>query len=493
MLQKKYLKSDTYSYFLFFSQCLAFIFLGSLFFLFGYDSPLSSYDIVRNHQVISSFLEGDFSSIFSHFSPLFFLVYWPFYAVIDRPEIGMWVNGLFLLLHLMQWTSWITKHWEWKKESKIAFILFYGTSYFLLSQAQAISVEPLSLLLFGLFWEKQQNKSFYAWPLFALMSLVNYKALLLFPFFIVIPLITSNIKCFSGGLTPCTKRLLSSKTFIIVIFTVFFTTSFLLALGYFSGAGTLNYFARAYGLITARAIQKAPLDFFFYFKYILHFENLLLPLGLLLGLGIGENFLKSNILFFSFLVFFFVLMCLLPKAPRGLLFILPLLYAWAWKGLLGKQKKPSLVLYITLSISLFFAVNQAYTQLYFKNKSGLKEMAECLHDLKLKKVNTTRSLQIWPEVKSTIKVNPILNFSDFKDVKYLLFDDYWHATQSQAPVFPEAEILCRVPVPELHNPMLYLGHCEFSNRTFAEAMEAWKTHYAPEVRLLRLTPKNETN
>jgi len=479
------MKSSIYSYFLFFSQLLAFLFLGGLFFFFSYERPFSDYDAVRNHQIILSFLEGDFSAVFSHLSPLFFLAYYPFYYVISRPEVGMWINGFFLLLHLWQWSNWIAKQWNWAGESKIAFTVFYGTSYFIIYQAQCVAIEPLTLFLFGLLWKKNEEKSLHTWLLLALLGLVNYKFLLLLPF-----LIGRFILQYYKNTTMYDEMWHTLRYMARVLL---LTLLFIVLLGWGSDAGVRIYFARAFSylvkspfLVIARTTQEIPLDFFFYLKYLLYFENLLLPLGLLLGFRSNKTFFKNNVFLFCFLGGTLLLMSFLPKGPRGLLFAFPLLYAWAWKGLLGKQNKPSLALYIALSISLYFAVSQAYNQLYPKGKSGLEEMASCVQQRNIKTLKTTASLQLWPKVKSTTEVKPLLKFSNLENAEYLLFDDYWHAAQKHSPVFPNAAILCRTPTPELHNPMLFLEHCQFSNRTFDEAMEAWQTHYAPEMRLLRL-------
>lgn len=482
MLRKKTIKNCVLSYFLFFRQLLVLLFLGNIFLFFSYERSFFDYDAVRNHQILNGFLNGDFSSVFSHLSPLFFLVYWPFYALTERHEIGMWVNGFFLLLHLGQWASYCAKRWSWEKPAKITFTLFYGTSYFVLYQVQCISIEPLSLFIFGWLWQQNEKESPYTWPLFALLSLVNYKALLLFPFFLGRSIFEGN----SGHIKKRFTLLPRTETVVKIIFSGLFSLFFLLVLGWFSGAGTLNYFARVYGLFTARAAQSAPLDLFFYPKYLLHFEALLLPMGLLLGVILSKEFVKRNIFFFCFLVGNFLLMSFLPKAVRGLLFIFPLLYAFAWMGLLRGQKKSSFALHFALCINLFFALEQAYMQLHPKGENGAKKMAQCVEEGGIKNLKTTASLQMQPYLRSKVNLQPSLIFLPDKKNNHLLFDDYWHAVQAHAPTFPEAEVLCRVPAPELHNPMLFLEHCEFSNRTFDEAMEAWKTRYAPEVRLLLL-------
>lgn len=479
------MKSDTLTPRLFFAEYSTFLFLVFIFFFFSYARPFFDYDAVRNHQILNAFLGGDFSSVFSHLSPLFFLAYWPFYGLTERHEIGMWVNGFFLLLHLGQWANYCAKKWYWQSAEKIAFILFYGTSYFVLYQAQCIAIEPLSLFIFGWLWQQSEKESPYTWPLFALLSLVNYKALLLFPFFLGRSLFEGNSRHIQKRFTLLPK----AETVVKIVFSGLFSLLFLLALGWLSGAGTLNYFARVYGLFTARAAQSAPLDLFFYPQYLLHFEALLLPVGLLLGLKLSKEFFKKNILFFCFLVGSFLLMSFLPKAVRGLLFVFPLLYAFAWMGLLRVQKKSSFALYFALCINLLFALAQAYTQLHPNGENGAKKMAQCVEERGIKNLKTTASLQIQPYLKSSVKLYPNLVFLPQEKIKYLLFDDYWHAVQAHAPTFPEAEVLCRVPAPELHNPMLFLEHCEFSNRTFDEAMEAWQTHYAPEMRLLRLNEK----
>jgi hypothetical protein len=480
MLRKKPMKSDNSARKLFFVQYSVFIFLGIVFLFFSFERPFFDYDAVRNHQILNAFLNGDFSSVFSHLSPLFFLVYWPFYALIERLEVGMWGNGFFLLLHLGQWANYCAKKWGWQSAEKIAFLLFYGTSYFVLYQAQCIAIEPLSLFIFAWLWQESEKESLYTWPLFALLSLVNYKALLLLPFFLGRSLFEGNSRHIQKRFTLLPR----AETVVKIIFSVLFTLLFLLALGWLSGAGTLNYFARVYGLFTARAEQSAPLDFFFYPQYLLHFEALLLPVGLVLGLSLSKEFFKQNIFFFCFLVGIFLLMSFLPKAVRGLLFVFPLLYAFAWMGLLRGQKKASFALYFALCINLFFALAQAYTQLHPKGENGAKKMAQCVEERGIKTLKTTTSLQIQPYFKSKIKLQASLIFSPSEKNNYLLFDDYWHAVQAHAPTFPEAEVLCRVSAPELHNPMLFLEHSEFSNRTFDEAMEAWQTHYAPEMRLI---------
>ncbi len=108
------------------------------------------YDAVKNTLIIQALINGDFSNIFSHLSPLLFLSYGLGNIVFDSIKTPLVLNSLFLALHLYQFSSFIEKKYYLNQREGILFLLFYSSSFFLFYQSQCVSIEPLSLFLWGL-------------------------------------------------------------------------------------------------------------------------------------------------------------------------------------------------------------------------------------------------------------------------------------------------------------------------------------------------------
>ncbi|MGB0524993.1 MAG: hypothetical protein ACPGJS_18620 [Flammeovirgaceae bacterium] len=453
---------------------------------------LFDYDSVRNYLTIQEMSQGDFSHLFHHISPTFYLIFSPVYLLFEHflaleyanAAIGVWAVALF--------TRFLRKHWKLDFWRYLLFTWCIGTATFLVVSSRYFSIENLSLLFFvwiltNYFNHLETSKSTYwyrTWVLIAFAATINYKAILFIPIIFMIELFQINRKL--------TWKALAFIPLPFLGFSVCYSI-----LGGLLKVGYLNYAKYFYALLFGRATNpqvdksKFDLDVFYYVKYCYDFENFLIGIGLIAMLYLnrtsllaqvkrlfGQFKVKVNATFLiTYLMFAFVGgFAILAKAPRGMLWAYPLIYACAVYGL--NQAARKLQWFVPIAL-LFFAINllNINRYIYPYSSSNYAKLAAYIAAKDIEEVTITVGLGLVPFLDSSI--NWEIAFSEqeisMEKGQYVVIDDYQQiANLGNFKVLRSLSPMIAFKDSSLLSPYLFLEHCEYTNKGYEEALADWK-------------------
>lgn len=469
-----------------------FIWLSSgvvLIFIYNYQLIFSSpfdYDAVKNYQTIQELARGNFHNFFHHASPVLYVFFLPFYLIYPNFWFLLSINAL-----LGVFTSWFWVRLLWKDLTKKSYIattyLLLGTSFFAVSYSRTLSIETLGLFLSGLLWRQTQSfldrrKTFWAsaWLIgivAGLLFLTNYKA--------IVPLVSMAVIIFFSRKSYLTipftwqffKKMVIGFCSIIALF---------MLLGITAGLPWYQYPATIVSIVAnAKKATAHPFNGRFYFLYLAEFENVAL---ILLSIWQMRNIVRfpSNYTILWRLIAWtalltYLVMLLLPKAPRGLIFIFPLLYLLGIRQIqyffLEKWEKPAFYLLVVV-ILIFWQTKAIWEKVYPYSQTNYPQVASILKKEQTEVIFTTLGIGIYPFLDSKIKLEILreasdtLKFQSYKGKKFLLYDSYSEISLHQSLIslkklkydyYFEEKSLC--------NPLLSLELVEYNRTSFRKAFE----------------------
>lgn len=455
---------------------------------------LFDYDSVRNYLTIQEISQGDFTHLFHHASPSFYLFFTPIYAIFQHFLALEYVNALIGVATVWLFARFFRQAWLLPFWAYLFLLAGMGSCPFLVVASRYFSIENLSLLLFGgiLIYYHRHLQNHQAkdwgklWILMAISFTINYKTLLLLPIILVIELLQNN-------------RILKGKELIFIPIPFAVAGIIYSLLGAFVNIGLLNYARYFYVVAFVRdtnpEIEKSRFDWevSYYLKYLFEFENLFLFLGIFLLLWlVKEKLIVEAKLFwqkwsFSVTANHLVLLisiCLIggfsiiEKAPRAILLLYPFLYGFAILGLVKIWKSG---LYHILLTFCFLAYNGWMIQrnIYPYAATNYPQLVEYLEEKEIQKIQLSVGLGVVPFLEGTgIQWENSFSAKESieKEQDWLLLDDYHQLVHlgdfdSLADSSPS---YFKIPEPSLLSPYLYLEHCEYTDQSYEEAMNDWQ-------------------
>ncbi len=484
-----------HSFFTFFRYHSSKLFLwGGFFWLLGCyfwqtdQLPLWDYDAGRNYQILQKLTRGDFQDFFHHLSPLFYLLFLPFFQVSSQPFFLLCISILCsLLVFCVGYRAFACQHSGW-------WVLGWASSFFMVHVGRYFSIEAPGLLCWMLWlycYFQEKGKPWQRDLLLAAMILINYKAVLLIGI---------------GAVWALILGIFSFKRLLQAALTIGLCIGILMFFGMLQGLPWYRYPAGFWGLLenpTLQGSQNNQFEWQYYFEYFIYFENPLL-IGSLLALL--YLFFKKQIPHFSLkekyilltAASYFAVMCLLPKAPRGLLFCYPVFY-WAafrvWQQCFSTRPW---LLYSLVLASISLQTLRLHQHLYFAAPNPYPEVAAYLKEKNIAALATTASFALLPYLDDTTQMYPLLKPEAMgklqaKGIAYLLIDDAY-----QVAALPSFDTLAQLPAlrtwPASHwgRTMLHLEHSEFTGKSFQASLEAAR-RLARKPPLLRLVVLPKAN
>ncbi len=486
------------------------------------NTGLPEYDSVRNFFIVQAMTEGDFSEFYHHGSPTFYLFFWVVANFSNNAHVWLAVNAGLQTFALAVFAIRFANIFQYNRWWQMAWVLFVGSGTYWVYCTRSFAIESLTMAVFAcLFWFYTQphfallnlqskQPARYFWLCFALLLTINYKILLFLPVFIV----AQTLVCENLTTKHLVNNRLKSILQILILLALPFTVLWLL--GIILGVSWKTYPATWYFLLFAknsnsnvwREVSTFSWDIDFYLQYLLYFESPFLLLGLLLFLAFywiePKPKLKQLAAIKILLITVLTLagMSVLPKAPRGILLILPLLYGLAFEGVfqlfnfkLAKFLKLSkffeklrlstsaTIANVTTFLLFFFLFFSQYqnlqTHIYQDTTTNYNQISNALAAEKDVKLLTTVGINakfFLPNSLSFKTLHFAHEIDSFRKQGYthLLIDDYYKVVKatsfdSLAAKYEKQTILA-LPEKTLLDPMLHLEHCEFTGHTFQEAL-----------------------
>ncbi|MCC5945077.1 MAG: hypothetical protein JJT94_09080 [Bernardetiaceae bacterium] len=486
---------------LFLYRILTFIVLVFLFVLRLHNTiqlPLTDYDAVKLWRASHLALHNDWSQFYAHAAPtlnalnlLLLAVQNETYMLIIA-QASFEILGLYLLIKLCKSVyklTYIERLWLW---------IFVGTSFYAVHQSRFLSVELLSrlgfIMAFFIAFSYIKKKTDTAWllcvaALLGLTFTVNYKTLLLLPFFVFFVV---DIKYKPLNLRA--KLKFKDTVFAIFIFTLPFI--------FYSFIGGKSYLSQVYYLVFASKLQShtgAPLydwNLDFYPKYLFFYENpLLWSIPILYFISYIFIVFRLNprlqkpfeplLLWLIFLgVGMFLLMSFFPKAPRALQWVYPFYYLLSfillkkWLFIIlphsknGREWIMGLLILASVSLQLYRIDKDI---LSYSHKSYYAKAADEIKQRNIKKIALTVGINIVPYLDSDVVYRVVRDSDELASAQaegytWVLYDNYCMITDHLFPGLQSCQAVWESKEPTLLMPMHYLEHAQYSNWTFDEAM-----------------------
>lgn len=500
---------------------------------------LQEYDSVKNYLIVKNMAAGNFTDMFQRGSPTLFLFFVAIYKIFPSHLSLEYANAALNVAAIAIFTHIFSYFFKYKFWQRCLLLLYIGSSLYLVYCTRSFAMESMTLFVFALMlWEYlqilllQKKTETYFWILTAIMLTINYKIILLFPLLFACEVyrLLPISEFFANPKAQCTKLL-----HLIILVIPFIAYEIL---GIFLGVSWKSYPAHwVFSLVMRKdlnpwkSVETLHFDISYYFKYLQIFESPILLVSLIFfvifcyyKLDKYRKFsnLKNiaslteqkqyNFLIILLVVAIFTIleMSILPKAPRGILLIFPILYFFAFEMVrmifmflatvkindsakeLGKEtdkKLPNLAFAITILFLIFYNYQQITKYIYPYTTTNYPQITKYLTQHKIDKIAVTVGINYkfflsqHAENNSQNNLQPI-NFQAItfeKDLialqsqgyEYCLVDDYHKVVG--ANVFDSLEKLPAVLLLKestLCSPLLYLEHCEFTGFTFEEALYA---------------------
>jgi hypothetical protein len=472
---------------------------------------LAEYDSVFNFQVIQAMDKGNWQQLFQHGSPTFFIFFYLFYQVFPSYLFLEYVNCLVSIIALAYCIRILAQAAQYDLFKEILLLFFAGFSVFLVYSTRSFAIESLSLWCFVILFKQLLlnytdkkdiffTKNYYLfWWIFAIFLTINYKIVLLLPFFFLLVIFKIH---YYFGFKKIISFLYHQTTYLLKIIAILLVPFILYTfVGVFIGLKWTSYIGHwVYVLVLRKNLNpwKATYTFHtdidFYFQYLIQYEDVVLLVGIITAIYYGyqfitnfkRKFLKNNIFFIAslFVIFTFVTMSFLPKAPRALLFIFPFLYFLSFHFFVvffTKFIQKKLLQYAILVFTLGNVVLQyhyLHEYIYRYTKTSYSLITKYLQANKIEKIAVTVSLNIYPFLPPSIKAKQILHPKELtqlqaKGYEYCLLDDFTKIVGAVGfeDLINTYTVVLSLPEPTLLAPIVYFEHCEFNNYTFKEAQK----------------------
>ncbi len=501
---------------------------------------LQEYDSVKNYLIVKNMAVGNFTDMFQHGSPTLFLFFVAIYKIFPSHLSLEYANAALNVAAIAIFTHIFSHFFQYKFWQRCLLLLYMGSSLYLVYCTRSFTMESMTLFVFALMLLEylqilllQKKTETYFWILTAIMLTINYKIILLFPLLFA---------CEVYRLLPMSeffanKKLQRAKLFHLIILVIPFIAYEIL--GILLGVSWKSYPAHwVFSLVMRknlnpwRPVETLHFDLSYYFKYLQIFESPILIMALVFFVIVycykrfvaadfspqlakvcelksaATDVMKLTLILLVIAIFTISEMSILPKAPRGILLIFPILYFFAFEMVrmiftfltnfkvgdvannFGKEtnkKLPNLAFAITILLLIFYNYQQITTYIYPYTTTNYPKITSYLTQNKIDKIAATVGINYkfflpqHTQNSSKISVQSI----DFQAItfkkdlvalqnqgyEYCLLDDYHKVVG--ANVFDSLEQLPAVlslKESTLCSPLLYLEHCEFTGFTFEEAL-----------------------
>lgn len=464
-----------------------------------WDTGLFDYDSAKNLIILKELSTGNFSNLFHHASPGFYLIYLPVYSVFKNFLFLEYFTALLNLLSVWLLVHHIGKYFRLNNERFIVLIAFVGSSVYQIVSSRYLAMEALSQLLFILAFisyhkslvqkEKKQHLIIFLSNLSIGLG-VNYKFILVILVFAGYEILFAKRKW--------TLKMFSSTLIIFLIPVVFFTL-----LGSFLEIGWDNYgkhfFVQAFikDMNPNEEVSKFNLDLLYYVKYFLYFENPLSWLGIAAFIFVHKQKLWATpILRLSLFIVmaFFLGMSLLQKAPRALLFIFPLIYTLGFLGIMAvpiKKWIKTCLIFLGISINIFLI----YENVWKYSETAYPALATIIKDKKINQVISTAGLGISPFLSENTELKVALSEAELEDFKtnggkFLILDSYFQIINNQE--FRKinnnpSQLIYEHDEKSLASPYLFLEHSEYTGLGFEETLSLRKNAIEKGLKIRLIT------
>jgi hypothetical protein len=457
----------------------------ALFFLFGtgyillrayrlWDNPLFDFDAVKNLSIAKDMCAGHFADVFHHASPLMHLLHALVYSCVQEHVIYLPLFleslGLLLLVRVVLSLFTITSAWSYAAAYSLV-----GCSFLLVNAGRYFSIEPYTLFVFSLWlmsyidYLKNKNtaRKHLLWA--GLLVFINYKMLVLLVFIVLIDVIQHRF----------TWKQLSAYAYAA------WFVPFSMLIAWLTSNPWWKYGATLYAIIFNRAEvtqqQSHLFDFSgrFYVEYLRHYEHPIVFIG---GIGIVYLLLRHSRfdsvqkILAALVVYWLLVMSLLPAAPRGVSCLVPLLVIAGVitieKCLQGKERLQRIIVVI-LILSSFYSLQVLKKNTYDLSTQHYSTMANVIQAQKVKVLYTTLANGIVPYLDKTIEVRVVFDQRKLQKLapgSLVLFDA--EAILNGWLLIGNGQCLASFDNPCKTQIMLALENAEYAGYTFQEAMSA---------------------
>ncbi|WP_460677171.1 hypothetical protein [Hymenobacter coalescens] len=461
---------------------------------------LPDYDSVRNWQIVQEVARFDFTHLFHHGSPVFYLLYAPAAWLSTDFRVYLILNALVAVVALGLFVDWVARVARLPGPETALLALLTGSSVFLTFSGRDFTMSSWSLLLLALLlrahWQRLQQPGrgtlLRTAAVLALGLSVNYKFLLVVPILAVLELQQADGVAWRGS-NWWRVLLLLAAPFVL-----------LGGLAWLVSGVPLYRWPAVYAAVLFPAAANAAgrhgtlqVDFAYYLRYLTAFESpLLLPAlaGALIWFGGGLR--QRPLPLAAYLLVWagctLLGMSLLVKAPRGLLFAYGPLYALV--VLLLRQWARPVALMVLLAATGYNGW-QVQQQIYAYLPSAHPQAVQWLRQHGVSRVATTVGTGLVSFAQPQgIKVAGAKTLAELaalrrEGYRYVLLDDYYRVASVLA-----FDSLRRLPAvaawasPPLTSPLLYLEHSEFTGLGYQATLQRQQqaAQDSAQLRLLRL-------
>ena len=438
------------------------------------EAGLPDYDSVRNWQVVCEMGQGNFRHLFHHGSPGFLLFYAPVAAFTTDFRVFQALNALLAVAGLGWFARWVARAEQLPSSLTAALVLLGGTSLLLTFSGRDFTMSSGALVLVtGLlssYHRRLQQPSpaalLRAAGWLAAGSCFNYKFLFALPILAVLEWHRADNLLWRAGTWWRVLAVLAAPYLVLGLAGVLAGRPWYSWLAFY-GRTVLPVASNAAG----RRSTLHP-DWFYYPRYLLAYETLLLP-GLAAALLLWGSSLRRRGQALTISEFLLVWsgcllagMSLLIKAPRGLLFAyLPLA---ALAVLAGRKLLSPTFLSVLLAAAIGWNLWLLHQQIYSLLPSHYPQVATWLRTHQARRIASTVGLGLAPYLDAGQTLTAITDEHQLpalrrKGYDYVLLDSYWRVAhiphfdslrhQRPQAAWPEALLTA---------PLLFLEHSEFS-------------------------------
>ncbi|MBY0426532.1 MAG: hypothetical protein K2Q22_12900, partial [Cytophagales bacterium] len=411
------------------TEAIVLTFLVGIRWYFYRDIGFVNFDSAFSVVIAQQISRGDFSQMFNHAAPLLHLVNGALYRVFNDWQILKLFHVLVYVGAIYHFSNTFRKVFQWEFPAYISYLLVFGTSLFTAFSSFYVSLEPLSVLFFAiilrivLYGNFPQDLRALAITCSALL-LVNYKFL---P--VVVPVVAVSQLAFGRKKWQGINMMEWVRSGVIFSLPILMV----MVLGTCMGKPWYVYPGSIYVHAVARTIHPAltvahwNFDFEYYPSFLFQYEQpLLIPLIVWFGvLYYRKRNFSMEINSLVGMAFLFLLgMAFVQKAPRGLLFCYPLIYAFAITTVLWERrlKAPSALVALMLMWNVY--AWDSHLVRYFK--TSYPQMADKIRQLGISSVSITSSSLILPFLDQNVHSTLLKNDWEGKrdTSRYWLVDTY---------------------------------------------------------------------
>ena len=461
------------------------------------------FDSVRNWQVVQELAQGNFAHLFHHGSPGFLLLYAPVAVFTQRLLVFQGLNAGLGVAGLGWFADWVARQARLTGPEAAGLVLLGGTGLLLTFSGRDFTMSSASLvvaagLLRSHYARLQQPVPrrlvrVAAW--LALGLCINYK------FLFAVPILAVLEWWRADGLWR--QAALRALLLLAAPYVLFGSLGVAVGLPWYRWLGFYWRTVVPAAANVAGRQSTLHLDLAYYLRYLATFESPVLLLGLVASLVLvagqwrrgGLRRGQPLALLPYLLVWAGCLlggMSLLIKAPRGLLLAyLPLA---ALAVLSGRQWLPRPALLAGLLAAAGLNVYRLQAQLYAPLPSRYPAVAAWLRQHGAARVASTVGNGLAPYLGPGQSLTVITDERELaglrrQGVQYVLLDGYWRvAGVARFDSLRRQRPVAAWPAPQLHQPLLFLEHSEFTGLGFAETLAASRAAAADTLplRLYRL-------